>query len=202
MVPVRTVVPGRPTSVPPAARTPVIALSRVSPGGCVMNTVLVLHGGSHRRPWCGAARLGLVMVALSLAAASCGGPAPRARGTPAATGSAPVNSLRVRPCTVDGVSARCGTLIVPENRLTGTGRTIPVRFVVIPAFGRDRAPDPVVYFAGGPGGSAVAEIRSELPNLKGLNDHRDLVFIEQRGTGQSNPLTCPAFPGAGSSTAK
>ncbi len=142
------------------------------------------------------------MVALSLAAASCGGPAPPAARAPAAAGSAPVNSLSIKACTVDGISARCGTLIVPENRLTGKGRTIPVRFVVIPAFGPDRAPDPVVYFAGGPGGSAVAEIRSELPGLQSLNDHRDLVFIEQRGTGRSGPLTCPAFPGAGSSTAK
>ncbi len=41
---------------------------------------------------------------------------------------------------------------MPEDRLTGTGRTIPVQFVVIPATGPDKAPDPVVYFAGGPGG--------------------------------------------------
>jgi pimeloyl-ACP methyl ester carboxylesterase len=161
-----------------------------------MNTVWDSRRSSQRRPRRGAARLGLVMVVLSLAAASCGGQA-----GPAA-GSAPVNSLRMRACTVDGMSARCGTLIVPENRLTGKGRTIPVRFVVIPAFGQDRAPDPVVYFAGGPGGSAVAEIRSELPGLQSLNSRRDLVFIEQRGTGRSSPLTCPAFPGAGSSTAR
>jgi pimeloyl-ACP methyl ester carboxylesterase len=54
----------------------------------------------------------------------------------------------------------------------------------------------VVYFAGGPGGSAVDEIPSELSVLKGLNVHRDLVFIEQRGTGSSNPLNCPIFPGS------
>jgi pimeloyl-ACP methyl ester carboxylesterase len=161
-----------------------------------MNTVQVSRSGSHRRPWRGAARLGLVMAALSLVAASCG------RQAAPTAGSAPVNSLSIKACTVDGMQARCGTLIVPENRLTGKGRTIPVRFVVIPAFGADRAPDPVVYFAGGPGGSAVAEIRGELPDLQSLNTHRDLVFIEQRGTGQSSPLTCPAFPGSGASTAK
>jgi len=55
------------------------------------------------------------------------------------------------------------------------------------------AADPVVYFAGGPGGSAVADIPSELLDLLNLNAHRDLVFIEQRGTGESSPLTCPAF---------
>ena len=133
-----------------------------------------------------APRLLVIIAVLGLAAASCGGhPAP-------ATSSPPVNSLTVKACTVDGLAARCGTLIVPEDRLTGTGRTIPVRFVVFPATGPDRAPDPVVYFAGGPGVSAIADIPTWLPDLQSLNVDRDLVFIEQRGTGQSDPLNCPA----------
>lgn len=107
-----------------------------------------------------------------------------------------MNALTVKSCTVADRAARCGTLIVPEDRLTGTGRTISVRFVVIPATGPDRAPDPVVYFAGGPGGSAVDEIPFELPLLAGLNVHRDLVFIDQRGTVGSNPLNCPIFAGS------
>ena len=131
----------------------------------------------------------LVIAALLGLAAACGGhPAP-------AASAPPVNSLTVKACTVDGLAARCGTLVVPEDRLTGTGRTIPVRFVVIPATSPDKAPDPVVYFAGGPGDSAVENIPAEVPQLGTLNLHRDLVFIEQRSTGQSNPLTCPAFPG-------
>ena len=131
----------------------------------------------------------LVFVAmLGLAAASCSGSPPPAASAP------PANSLTVKSCTVDRVAARCGTLIVPENRLTGQGRTIPVRFVVFPATGPDRAPDPLVYFAGGPGSSAIADIPTWLSVLQSLNLNRDLVFIEQRGTGQSNPLNCPAFP--------
>jgi pimeloyl-ACP methyl ester carboxylesterase len=66
--------------------------------------------------------------------------------------------------------------------------------VVIPATGPDLASDPVVYFAGGPGELTVADIPSELRDLLNLTVHRDLVFIEQRGTGQANALTCPAFP--------
>jgi pimeloyl-ACP methyl ester carboxylesterase len=124
----------------------------------------------------------VIAAAVCLAVASCGGAA------------RPAGSLQVKPCTVDHVAAKCGTLLVPENRLTGKGRTIPVRFVVIPATGSHRAPDPVVYFAGGPGGSAVVDISSELPDLQSLNVDRDLVFIEQRGTGKSSPLTCPPFP--------
>jgi pimeloyl-ACP methyl ester carboxylesterase len=127
--------------------------------------------------------LGVSVAVLCLAAVSCGGQS---------ANSLPENSLTVKSCTVDGRAARCGTLIVPENWLTGTGRTIPVRFVVFPATSPDKAPDPVVYFAGGPGSSAIADISSWLTDLQGLNTERDLVFIEQRGTGQSNPLNCPA----------
>ncbi len=136
----------------------------------------------HAGPLC------MIFTALCLAAASCSGSA----ATPSA---GPAGSLRVRSCYADGRIARCGTLIVPEDRLTGQGRTIPVRFAVIPATGPGRAPDPVVFFAGGPGDSAVGDIPAELPQLTDLNMHRDLVFIDQRGTGGSNPLTCPAFPG-------
>jgi pimeloyl-ACP methyl ester carboxylesterase len=135
------------------------------------------------------ARLAVMAAALCLAAASCSRHAPPAASSPQA------NALSVKTCTVDGMTARCGTLIVPEDRLTGKGRTIPVRFVVLPATSPDRAPDPVVYFAGGPGDSAVDLIPGERSLLADLNVHRDLVFIEQRGTGSSNPLACPAFPG-------
>jgi pimeloyl-ACP methyl ester carboxylesterase len=153
-----------------------------------MNAPVRVGQGEHRgRAW-RAPRLLVIIVAGSCLATSCGGRAAPAAGAP------PVNSLTVKSCTVDGVAARCGTLIAPEDRLTGQGRTIPVRFVIFPAIGPDRQPDPVVYFAGGPGSSAIADIPSRLPDLLGLNLHRDLVFIEQRGTGQSGPLTCPAFP--------
>ena len=134
-------------------------------------------------------RLPVIAAAVGLVVAACGG-----HPAPAASGPA-VNSLTVKACTADGMPARCGTLIVPEDRLTGTGRMIPVRFVVIPATSPDKAPDPVVYFAGGPGDSAVENIPGEVSQLGTLNLHRDLVFVEQRSTGQSNPLTCPAFPG-------
>ena len=88
------------------------------------------------------------------------------------------------------------TLQVPEDRLSGTGRMISIRFVVLPARGPSRAPDPVVDFSGGPGGSAVGDIPAVLPQLGGLNQDRDLVFIDQRGTGGSNGLSCPPPPAA------
>jgi pimeloyl-ACP methyl ester carboxylesterase len=71
---------------------------------------------------------------------------------------------------------------------------ISIRFVVFPARGSRRAPDPVVDFSGGPGGSAVGDIPAVLPQLGLLNQDRDLVFIDQRGTGGSNGLSCPSPP--------
>jgi pimeloyl-ACP methyl ester carboxylesterase len=130
-----------------------------------------------------AVRLVVIVVALCLAAVSCG-------GSPAKT----VNQLQVKSCTVQGLRARCGTLTVPEDRLSSQGRQIPVKLVVFPASGPHRAADPVVYFAGGPGSSAIGDIPGEQQQLGGLGQERDLVFIDQRGTGGSNGLTCPSPP--------
>ncbi len=82
--------------------------------------------------------------------------------------------------------------MVPEDRVSGSGRQIPIRVVVIPATDPRRQSDPIVWFAGGPGDSAVDTIGRVRP-LLAVNTGRDLVFIEQRGTGASN-VTCPAFP--------
>jgi pimeloyl-ACP methyl ester carboxylesterase len=80
---------------------------------------------------------------------------------------------------------------VAEDRLTGQGRQIEIKFVVFPASGHHRAPDPVVYFAGGPDVSAIGDIPDKLTRLAGLSQDRDLVFIDQQGTGGSNRLNCP-----------
>ena len=100
--------------------------------------------------------------------------------------------LSTHTCTVDNMAARCGTLMVPQDRITRTSPEIPIRVVVVPATSPVRQPDPIVFFAGGPGSSAIDMMSEELP-LFPLNTSRDLVFIDQRGTGASN-LTCPSFP--------
>lgn len=103
--------------------------------------------------------------------------------------------LSLHACTVAGLNAKCGSLKVAEDRVSATGRMINVGFVVIPASLRaGRLPDPVVYFAGGPGGSAIEDIPAQLQGLSDLALHHDLVFVDQRGTGKSNPLLCKPFP--------
>lgn len=109
-------------------------------------------------------------------------------------------SAWLRPCQVAGVpfEARCGTYEVREDRTARAGRTIPLHVVVLPARGPRPAPDPVFYLEGGPGLSATEAAAGMAEELSLILEERDIVFIDQRGTGQSNPLDCPlgATPGA------
>jgi pimeloyl-ACP methyl ester carboxylesterase len=104
-------------------------------------------------------------------------------------------SIQLRPCELPGVKAkaRCGTLEVFENRATQEGRKININVLVVPATGPKRLPDPLFYFAGGPGSSAVEDAQWLANELLKINEQRDLVFVDQRGTGGSNPLNCTLF---------
>ena len=86
--------------------------------------------------------------------------------------------------------ARCGWIPVYEDRDAASGRQIELRVVVYPALGRDRQPDPLFVLAGGPGQGA-AQVSSAVVGLfRDVRKERDIVFVDQRGTGQSNGLPC------------
>jgi pimeloyl-ACP methyl ester carboxylesterase len=106
----------------------------------------------------------------------------------AAQGRSP--ALTLKPCVVKGISARCGTLVVPENRAESNGRTIGLHVVVVPAWLKPVAKDAVTYLAGGPGGAATEDADLSLA-WPALNAHRDFLFVDQRGTGRSHPFSCP-----------
>jgi pimeloyl-ACP methyl ester carboxylesterase len=107
-------------------------------------------------------------------------------------GAAGGREVTLRACTLaGGVPARCGTLSVPENRARAGGRTIRLRVAVVPARDGGSRRDPLVYLAGGPGGSAIAGAAGLRQVFWGLNARRDLVLVDQRGTGSSNRLECP-----------
>jgi len=93
-------------------------------------------------------------------------------------------------------AAKCGTHQVFENRATKEGRMISMNIVVFPATGDKREPDPVFYFAGGPGSAATEDARGVAREFANLRKHRDLVFVDQRGTGGSNPLNCEIYDSA------
>src|SRR5512134_1903439 len=74
----------------------------------------------------------------------------------ASSGADAETGLTLEPCRLaGGLEARCGTFTVPENRAQDGGRTISLRVAVLPARDGGTAADPIVYLAGGPGGSAV-----------------------------------------------
>ncbi|PWH15816.1 MAG: alpha/beta hydrolase, partial [Anaerolineae bacterium] len=86
--------------------------------------------------------------------------------------------------------ARCGVLTVPEDRANPGGRQIALNIAVIPAIKRNPAPDPLFLLAGGPGQSAIETFPAILPLLYDIHESRDIVLVDQRGTGKSNPLRC------------
>lgn len=92
--------------------------------------------------------------------------------------------------TGNQVDARCGTLSVPEDRANPTARQIELHVVVIPAVQRDPQPDPLFLLAGGPGQSAIEAFSAVAPLLFFIHEERDIVLVDQRGTGKSNPLRC------------
>src|SRR5262249_3124906 len=90
------------------------------------------------------------------------------------------------PCVVQDVDARCGTFVVPENRARPNGRTIGLHVVVLPAFSKRASRDvAATYLAGGPGGAATEEAADLSQQLVTLSTYRDIVLVDQRGTGRS-----------------
>jgi pimeloyl-ACP methyl ester carboxylesterase len=113
-------------------------------------------------------------------------------GSPGRPAAAPSSGLTLSPCE-HPPGARCGTLDVFEDRDARAGRTIPLHVVVLPATGASPAPDPIFMLAGGPGQSASAFLQGGVEPFDGFRRSRDLVLVDQRGTGRSNRLPCALF---------
>lgn len=98
-------------------------------------------------------------------------------------------------CSVAGLSpaARCGVIRVPENRATPGGRSIDLHFGVVPAAAK-ATHEPVVMLPGGPGLGGVQSGPGIEQMFGSMHQSRDILLIDQRGTGSSNPLKCPAGP--------
>jgi pimeloyl-ACP methyl ester carboxylesterase len=99
---------------------------------------------------------------------------------------------KLKPCKIEGLEgeALCGTLSVWENRKARSGRKIDLYMVVLPAQSPSPAPDPVFYISGGPGYGSAGEAAGLGQFLTEIRKQRDLVFLDQRGTGRSHPLHC------------
>jgi pimeloyl-ACP methyl ester carboxylesterase len=112
---------------------------------------------------------------------------------PASTGPIEAVEVRPHPCRVPDSDQEvlCATYPVWENRETRQGRKIGLHIVIIPALGPDKQPDPIFILGGGPG-EAITEAAGYFAG-SGLRQKRDIVLIDQRGTGRSNPLHCSLY---------
>ncbi len=129
-------------------------------------------------------------LALGVVLAAC---AALARAAAAAPDAATAAKAPLVDCHVAGIrnGVLCGTLQRPLDPAQPDRARIAIRYVVVPAMARRKFPDPVFLLAGGPGQSAVAVAASSMALFSRLNNRRDIVFVDQRGTGGSAPLECP-----------
>ncbi len=115
--------------------------------------------------------------------------------TPAEAAVAPLvleAGVGLDTCYLDGISESvlCGTHEVLENPDDADGRRLTLHFAVIPARSRKIEPDPLFLLAGGPGQGALALAPVLDLQFDRVRRHRDIVLVDMRGTGSSNPLDC------------
>lgn len=100
-------------------------------------------------------------------------------------------------CQLPGVAepAKCGVVEVPENPAKLDGRKIGISVAVVPATQGRALPDPIVLLMGGPGEDAISAASHFTQLLAPLRGDRDILFIDQRGTGKSHRLSCDIYAG-------
>ena len=95
------------------------------------------------------------------------------------------------PLALPALDAQCATFDVAEDPAAPNGRKIALNIAWVPATAKGGgAEDPVFFLAGGPGQAAAQLAGLVTASLRDVLKQRDVVFIDQRGTGKSNPLDC------------
>lgn len=108
-------------------------------------------------------------------------------------------SLRLQECRLESATtggsaaARCGWYRVPENRDDPHSKSLRLHVALIPALRLEPAADPLFVLSGGPGQAASDFYLSMAPAFARIRRDRDIVVIDQRGTGKSQRLDCE-FP--------
>jgi pimeloyl-ACP methyl ester carboxylesterase len=115
----------------------------------------------------------------------------------AVRGSLAGPALVLTPCELEHplrlsvLAAECGVLKVPENPQQPGGRQIGLRVARVAAISRRKQPDPLFVLAGGPGAAAGPFYATVAGAFARIQRERDIVLVDQRGTGGSNALECP-----------
>ncbi len=90
-----------------------------------------------------------------------------------------------------GIKARCGTMLRPENPEDPGSPEIELRVAVVPALNLNPESDAIVPIAGGPGQGSVEFYSNYRGAFEPVRRNRDILLIDQRGTGESARMDCP-----------
>lgn len=108
----------------------------------------------------------------------------------------PASAVRFAPCEladpqgITSVTAECGRVSVPEDYARPEGRKIELFVARVAALSRRKSADPLVLVAGGPGLGASVLYPGIAASLARVQRERDVLIVDQRGTGRSAPLVC------------
>ncbi|WP_206483467.1 alpha/beta fold hydrolase [Thalassotalea sp. G2M2-11] len=108
------------------------------------------------------------------------------------TSMADDSPLTLEQCHLEGIKqqVKCGQLLVPENYQQPNGEKISINFAVLPAIDNSNDKAPLMFLAGGPGQAAVSLAGGLYKAFNEVRKTRDIILVDQRGTGQSHPLQC------------
>ena len=112
----------------------------------------------------------------------------------AATSAEP--TLELNDCRISAgpgtasIAARCGTLIRPLDPSRADSESIELSVAVVPALTLEPPTDAFVPIAGGPGMSSIHYYAGWASAFERVRQHRDILLVDQRGTGASAPMTC------------
>ena len=126
-------------------------------------------------------RTGLTAVLLTLAASAA---------------ASPLSAAKARACHLPGSeeSLRCQTVEVPSDYRKPNGARIGIHVTLAPAFRETASKDPLFVLAGGPGQAGSDVITVLKSAFRRARATRDIVLIDQRGTGRSGKLDCESRP--------
>lgn len=116
--------------------------------------------------------------------------------TPLAAQTESAASLELSDCRISaspgapGIAARCGDFVRPLDPGNLDTGEITVRVAVVPALSLEPASDPLVPVAGGPGQSTIEFYAGWAGAFERVRQHRDIVLVDQRGTGESAAMVC------------
>ena len=118
-----------------------------------------------------------------------------------------LGQLSLDPCSIGGARggapterAYCTRFEVPEDWAAPAGRKIPLKVAVSARTTASPERDLVTFLDGGPGGAATDDYPAMAGALAPLRQRHAILLVDQRGTGGSNALDCPA-PGDGTRAA-